>query len=54
MEEVLKLTPAKVLKIRSLKGTLTAKECASRFGISAATVYSIWDRRIWRSLSCHS
>lgn len=46
----MKLDASKVKKIRALKGSLTAKEVANRFSISASTVYSIWERRIWANV----
>jgi hypothetical protein len=45
-----KLTEAKVLEIRALKGTASHKEIAARYGVSQPTVQSILVGRTWRHL----
>jgi hypothetical protein len=45
-----KLTDAQVLEIRSLRGQLTNKLIAKRFGVSPALISLIQHRRIWQHL----
>ena len=45
-----KLTPDKVLTIRSLRGKASSGEVAAMFNITQSYVFGVWGRRVWRNI----
>jgi len=43
-----KLTAAKVLEIRALKGKMKQKDIAAKYGLNLTYVWQIWHRRTWK------